>query len=193
MSDISEKMDDGKIIDLYIKRDEMAILYTRSKYGEKLKRIAMNLLRDFRTAAALENDTYLKTWQRVPPDEPRSYFFTYLSRIIRFDTIDVLRKMNRDRRTLQFVELTEEMESCIPSPSDVESEIDAKTLSHIISTFLRGISPEKRNVFLRRYFYMDPVSEIAKRYSLSESKIRTMLFRIRNDLKEYLRKEGYEL
>ncbi len=91
------------------------------------------------------------------------------------------------------VEWTQESEECIAAPDDVESAMDAQTLSKIVSDFLRTQSTEKANLFLRRYWFLDSVSEIAKRYGISESKVKTTLFRTRKALRDYLDKEGYTL
>lgn len=99
----------------------------------------------------------------------------------------------RQKRYAEFIELTNEIESCIPSPGDVESNMDAKTLSDIVGRFLKGINKEKRILFIRRYWFMDSIKDIATHYSLTEGKVKTTLFRTRNELKAYLEKEGYIL
>ena len=85
------------------------------------------------------------------------------------------------------------MEECIPAPDDLESRLDALALQEALNSFLGTLGEEKRNVFLRRYWYLDSVEEMAKRFGMSRSKIKTMLFRTRNQLREYLRKEGYAI
>jgi RNA polymerase sigma-70 factor (ECF subfamily) len=85
------------------------------------------------------------------------------------------------------------MEECIPSPDDNECRIDDMALSEAINGFLGTLSDEKRNIFLRRYWYLDSIADISKRFNLSESKVKTTLFRCRNQLREYLIKEGYTL
>ena len=85
------------------------------------------------------------------------------------------------------------MEQCIPGPDNTERHMDAAILCDAINKFLAKLSPEKRNIFVRRYWFMDSVSSIARIYGLSESKVKSILFRSRNQLREYLKKEGYEL
>lgn len=186
-------MEDSEIVDLFLKRDEKAIQYTSDKYGVKLRRIAENILSDYHTAEECENDTYLNTWNLIPPNEPRTYFFTFLARIIRYKAIDRIKQKMRQKRYAEFIELTNEIESCIPSPGDVESKMDAKTLSDIVGRFLKGINKEKRILFIRRYWFMDSIKDIATHYSLTEGRVKTTLFRTRNELKAYLEKEGYIL
>lgn len=85
------------------------------------------------------------------------------------------------------------MEQCIPAPDDTERRIDAMVLCEAINTFLATLSDEKRNIFMRRYWYMDSIAAVSKRYGLSQSKVKSILFRSRNQLREYLDKEGYDL
>lgn len=186
-------MEDEKIIDLYIARNEEAIRYTSEKYGSKLSHISLRITEDAQTAEECANDTYLEAWNRIPPNEPRTYFFPFLSRIIRNLSINRCMEKKRLKRNAYIAELTAEMEQCIPNPDDVESQMEGEELGRVISAFLRRLPGEKRLMFMQRYYYLDSVSSIAKRFGFSESKVKTSLFRIRNDLREYLIKEGYTI
>ena len=186
-------MNDENIVQLYLSRNEEAIRYMAEEYGMRLRTISFGITSDEQTAEECENDTYLEAWNRIPPHEPKSYFFVFLVRIIRHISIDRCRERKRLRRNGYFIELSEELEMCLPSTDDVESEIDAKMLGEAISRFLLTLSKEKRVIFMRRYFYMNTVSEISKLFLISESKVKTTLFRTRNDLREYLMKEGFYL
>lgn len=101
-----------------------------------------------------------------------------------------LDRVKKDART-RTSELTSELENTPPSPNNAEGRLDGKLLSEAISRFLRTQNAEKRNIFLRRYWFTDSVSEIAKRYSISEGKVKSVLFRTRNALHEHLKKEGF--
>lgn len=186
-------MDDSRIVDLFLARDEAAIKESAMKYGQALRKIANNILSDQETVAECENDTYLKAWESIPPNEPRHYLFAFLARIIRFTAINRIRENSRKTQGVTFVELSEEIEICLPAPGTVEEEIDGKELSRTISAFLRNLDEEKRNIFIRRYWYMDSVKDIALFYRVTEGKVKSTLFRVRNDLKDHLKKEGYYL
>lgn len=183
-------MEDAHIVQLYLQRDESAIDATASRYGMRLRNLANSILQDIHMAEECENDTYLAAWNSIPPHEPFTYLFAFLARITRHLALDRCREQSRKKRNVLLVELTREMEQCIPGTGNVEGSVDARMLGVAISKFLREISEERRLVFLRRYWYMDSVAEIAKGFSLSESAVKTMLFRIRQELKSYLRKEG---
>ena len=184
-------MEDSQIVELYLSRDESAVAHTGEKYGARLRAIAHRITEDPGAAEECENDTYLEAWNAIPPHEPRSYLFAFLARITRHLALDRCKERSRQKRSGQLVPLTREMEQCIPSPHDPEKVVDARLLSAAVSAFLRTIGQEQRNIFLRRYWYLDSVSDIAARFSISQSKVKTTLFRTRNALKQYLKKEDF--
>lgn len=186
-------MEDGKIVDLYLERDECAVSETKQKYGTRLRSLAYGFVQDHETAEECESDTYMKAWCSIPPHEPREYLYAFLARITRHISLNICRERSRLKRSAFICQLSDEMEECIPSPDDVECRIDGIVLGEAINGFLSTLSEEKRNVFLRRYWYLDSIEEISRRYSLSQSKVKTMLFRSRGKLREYLEKEGYNL
>ena len=183
-------MDDARIVDLYLARDEEAIRLTKETYGAKLRGLASRILRDPEDAEECENDTYLKAWKQIPPHEPREYLFPFLARITRMSALDRIKEKLREKRNAEIVTLSEELEAVILARGDVESEIEGHELSRLISDFLRRQEAEKRNIFLRRYWYMDSVQEIAERFGLTQNTVKLSLMRTRKKLKEYLRKEG---
>ena len=178
---------------MYVNRDENAIKQTSDKYGSRLRAISFRITGDRETSEECENDTYLETWNRIPPCGPKDYFFAFLAKITRSRSIDRCRERSRLKRNSYIVELSDELETCIPAVNDVENDVEAKLLGEAISRFLYTLSDEKQVIFMRRYFYLDTVSEIAKRLSIGDSKVKTTLFRVRNELRDYLIKEGYTL
>ena len=164
-------MDDNRIVELYLLRDETAIKQTTEKYGSRLRSLAYGIVKDQQTAEECENDTYMKAWNTIPPHEPRSYLYAFLARITRHISLNCCRDRSRLKRNAFICELGAEMEQCIPAPDDVECRIDD----------------------IRRYWYLDSVVAISKRFALSESKVKTTLFRCRTGLREHLEKEGYTL
>ena len=184
-------MEDDKIVWLYLNRDETAIRQTSEKYGSRLRAISYRITHDRETSEECENETYLETWNRIPPCDPRDYFYAFLAKITRALSIDRCRERTRLKRDSYIVELTSELEMCIPAVDDVAGDVEAKLLGEAISRYLHTLSDEKQVIFMRRYFYLDTVSEIAKRLSISDSKVKTTLLRVRNELRDHLIKEGY--
>lgn len=184
-------MEDSQIVDLYLARNEQAITESAAQYGSRLRTIANRITGDPLTAEECENDTYLRAWNLIPPHEPRNYLLPFLARIVRFCAIDALKRGKARRRDAEFLALTEEIADCIPSDLDVETAVDAKELSRLISAFLHELSPDKRIMFLRRYYFMDTIADIAERLGIAPGTIRTGLHRTRTALKEYLKKEHY--
>ncbi len=184
-------MEDDKIVQLYLERNEAAIRQTAEKYGSRLRAISYRITGDRETSEECENDTYLETWNRIPPSHPKDYFYAFLVRIIRALSINRWHERTRLKRNSCLVELTSELEECLPAENDVAKEVEAKLLGETISRYLHTLSEEKQVMFVRRYFYLDTVPEIAGRLSISDSKVKTTLFRVRKELKDYLIKEGY--
>ena len=182
-------MGDNEIVELYLLRDERAICQTAEKYGVRLRALANGIVGDGPTAEECENDTYLEAWNRIPPHQPREYLYAFLARITRHIALNRCRDRQRLKRRAHVDELTAEMQECIPSPDDVERRMDEKALCDAINGFLGKLDDEKRNVFVRRYWYLDSVAAIAKRFALSESKVKVTLFRCRKGLREHLEKE----
>lgn len=186
-------MDDGKIVELFLLRDESAIKYTSDKYGKRLRSLSQRIVKDLQTAEECENDTYVETWNSIPPNEPKDYLYPFLARIVRHISLNFCRDRSRLKRSAYICELSAEMEQCIPVPDDCQCRIDNMVLKEAINGFLASLNMEKRNIFLRRYWYLDSIADISKRFDLSESKVKTTLFRSRNQLRKHLEKEGYIL
>ena len=179
-------MDDKQIIELYFARDERAIEETRSRYGRLLRSVAMTILNSQPDSEECENDTYLRTWNNIPPTRP-TYFSAFLSKITRNLAINRLR--NRERRVTFATELIfEELAEAIPSgEGDISEDIE---LRDAINGFLESLSRTKRQIFVKRYFFMRDVKDIAKELGLTVSGVKVSLHRARNELREYLESRG---
>ena len=181
-------MTDIQIIDLYWARNEQAIHETDLRYGSKLHYLADKIVRDFEDAQECVNDTYLKTWDTIPPKRPE-YFFAYIAKICRNFALGVLDWKSAAKRKGEVVALTQEMEAWIPDPQH-ERKLEGEELGEVLNRFLESLSVDNRVIFLRRYWYLDTVAEIAHRYGMSESKVKTQLHRTRAKLHAFLTKEG---
>lgn len=186
-------MEDKEIIELYFARDEKAIQCTAEVYGERLRRLAYNIVQDDRDAQECENETYFRTWRSIPPKNPRKYFLAFLSKITRNLALDKCRQQNADKRNAIVIALSEEMEQCIPAGESIEEKIYKAELEKCINGFIERQTEVNRNLFLRRYWYMDSIAELSERFAMSESKVKNILFRLRKDLRLFLRKEGYDI
>ena len=183
-------MKDIDIIKLYFARSQKAIEETDKKYGAYCNTIARNILCNSQDSEECVNDTYLKTWNSVPPKRPEN-LRTYLGRITRSLAINRYKMYSAEKRGGKGVELLlSELEGCIPSNMTVEEAVDEKLLVTLLEEFLKRQSDTKRKIFLRRYWYCESIAQIAKDFSVSESKVASVLYRMRLKLKEYLEKEG---
>ncbi len=184
-------LEDSKIIELYFARDEAAIAETSTKYGYYCKKIAMNILADLFESEECVNDTYVKVWNTVPPTVP-NIFKAFLAKITRNLALDRYGERTAKKRGGRVYESLEELSECIGS-SETEDELDSKALTELINRFLSRESELSRRIFVRRYFYQDSVSEIAKRLRVTESRVKTTLHRARARLADVLRGEGFTL
>ena len=183
-------MEDETIIDLYFAREERAISETGKKYGSYCRSIAFNILHSHEDTEECVSDTYLGAWTRIPPHEPRTYFFAFLARIVRAASIDRCRKNMRQKRTAHVEELTKELEECIAAPDDLGCRLDDRAIADALNGFLGTLTPETRQIFLRRYWYADSIRDLALRFGYTEGKVKTLLFRTRARLRGYLDERG---
>ena len=183
-------MEDSEIVDLYLARNEDAIVRTEEKYGRGLRKIISSVLDD-EACKECENDVYLRAWDLIPPNEPRDHFFAFLGKIASNLAIDEWRRTNAQKRKATMIELSEELHECMPAGNSVEGEVLARELKKAINSFLSARSQTERKIFLRRYWYFDTVPEISKRYGYTQGKVKSVLHRMRGELKEVLEKEGY--
>lgn len=186
-------MDDEQIIEMYLQRDEAAIVHTQDKYGVRIRTISFVITGDRCSAEEVENDTYLRAWNSIPPNKPYNSFFAYLAKIARNLSISVLRSKKAYKRDAVVEELSEELEQCIPDKARVEDEFDGKLLSSKISAFLDTKPARNRDIFMRRYWFFDSLDSIANRFGISANNVNVILHRMRNELREYLEKEGYSI
>ena len=180
-------MDDEQIVELYWNRKENAINETANKYSRLCRSIAMNILGNIPDAEECENDTYLALWNAIPSTRPNS-FSAFLSTVVRNKALDQYkRKKRRNRECELIVSELEECAFCIPS---AEESFEGKQVHRYISDFLAHQKKETRIIFVRRYWYADPIADIANRMGYTEGKVKTVLFRTRKKLGEYLAGQG---
>ena len=181
-------MDENKIVELLFARNEDGIKHMDDTYGRRLFALADNIVRNDQDAEESVSDTYMKAWDTIPPKKPM-HLFAYLAKICRNFALKKLDWKQAAKRNAEVVSLTQEMETCIPDTSR-EREVEAKELGRILDSFLRTLSEGNQMVFLRRYWYVDTIAEIAARYGISESAVNMRLNRTRAKLSAYLKKEG---
>lgn len=184
-------MEDSQIVDLYWQRSEDAIRETDKAHGRKLHILSYRIVQNDQDAEESVSDTYMEAWNQIPPTRP-NFLFAYLAKICRNISCSRLDWLNAAKRKADIVRLTSELELCIPDRR-MEQQLEGEELGRIITRFLDTLPKESRLIFMRRYWYMDSIQEIAARYGMGESKVKTQLHRTRNKLRDYLSKEGIEV
>lgn len=186
-------MDDNGIIRLYWERNEQAIIATSDKYGHYCKAIAKNILNNEQDAEECVNDTYLSAWNSMPTHWP-AQLATFLGKITRNLSFNKYKRNHAEKRGGGEMALVlDELTDCVSDVDSVEQTIDRQELQKAIHLFLRSLSTEKRNMFVRRYWYVDSVSDIAKDYGMLPGTVSKGLERIRKQLKAYLTERGFYL
>ena len=168
-----------------------AIRETETKYDRYLTKIAYNILADLEDSRESVNDTYMAAWESMPPHRP-TVLSAYLAKLTRRISIDRFRYRTRDKRMAsEYAISLSELSDCVSGGNTTEEIINVRLLADAIGVYLRLQSPEVRTAFLGRYYFLDPVREVARYCSMSESKCKSLLHRTRLGLREYLAKEGY--
>lgn len=185
-------MEDNEIIELYFNRDEAALSETDKKYRSYLTRIAENVLHNPQDGQEAVNDTYLKAWNAMPPHKP-NLLSAFLGKITRSLAIDKLRTYTREKRGGSSYQLSLDELCDIVSGSDPTEELDVKQLAAAISEYLRSVDKEKRAAFVWRYYYCDSIGEICSRLDCGESRVKSLLHRTRQGLKQKLESEGFDI
>lgn len=182
-------MEDSRIVEMYWERNEAAISHTQEKYGNYLSKIAYNILADIEDSKESVNDTYLRAWNSIPPHKPVR-LSAFLAKITRQISIDIYRKKTSKKRAgSEYALSLDELFDCASSDGNPEKDVDMKALSTAINRWLSSVSDTQRKAFVSRYFYFDSVKDIANHLELSESNVKSLLYRARLDLKNYLQKE----
>ena len=184
-------MNDRELIELYWQRDESALTISEERYGAYCLRIAHNILGDKEDAEESVNDVWLAAWKSIPPHRPK-VLQAFLGKLAR----NISLKKRRDQRAAkrgggELPLIYDELADCIPARNCVEQEVETAALSAVINGFLDGLSAVEQAVFLRRYWYFDSISAIARQFRFTESKVKSMLFRTRKKLAQILEKEGF--
>lgn len=186
-------MEDNQIIQLYFDRSEEAITQTAQKYGKYCHTIAYNILHNVEDSEECVNDTYWKAWSAIPPSKPKR-LAAFLGKITRNLSLDKFRRYKADKRGGGEMALAlEELGDCVSSSEKTEEYVDSMFLVETLNQFLASLSTEQRKIFMRRYWYVSSVEEIANEYGISQSKVKMSLLRSRNRLKQVLEEEGIAL
>ncbi len=186
-------MEDSRIVDLYWDRNEQAIAETADKYGSYCLKISVNILDNYEDAEECVNDTYMRAWNTMPTERP-SRLGAFLAKICRNLSLDRYKANHAAKREQSlFVVSLDEWNECIPSggfSNEADVAMESERVGRCINAFLHRQRAEVREVFICRYFYSESLDSIARRFGMTESKVKSMLHRTRAKLRKYLESEG---
>jgi RNA polymerase sigma-70 factor (ECF subfamily) len=187
-----DAVEDKTIIELYFRRSERALDETVIKYGAYCRTVAQNVLTRPEDAEECVNDTWLAAWNDIPPSRPDS-LRAYLGRLTRNLAITRWRAMHAKKRFDGMEALLSELEDCLPAPDSVEREVERAELSAVLRSWVDSLSAPQRQLFVRRYWYGDTASTLAKKTGISEAGMSRKLSRMRESLREHLAERGDEI
>ena len=183
-------INDAAIIALLQKRDEAALQEIRKAYGDFCFQTAYRILGSREDAEECVGDMLIDAWNSIPPHNPNS-LCAYLTVLVRRSALDRLRhETSKKRGGMQFAAALDEIAEIIPSDERIESEVERREMLAAVTSFLRSLPEQQKQIFMLRYFTAAPVKEIAERFGLTQNTVKLSLMRTRKKLKEYLRKEG---
>lgn len=186
-------MNDREIIDLFLKRDEQAITETKKSYKNYMFKISYNILGNKEDVEENESNVLYSIWNKIPPEEPKN-FKAFIAKITRNNAIDIYRKNKAEKRMGdRYSECLEEFRDIISDDSTIDGELNLNILKDHIEIFLNKISKKDKHIFLLKYFYFESINEISKQLGISISNVKVSLYRSRENLRDYLLMEGYDL
>ena len=182
-------LDDSEILDLYVRRSEEAIIHTAEKYERYCHSIAYNILTSNEESDECVNDTYFRAWNAIPPNIPQR-LAAFLGKITRNLALNRYEKRKAAKRGTGQIELAlSELEECVDMQSDVENESNRRLLTEAVNRFLAEQTKEKCEIFVQRYWYLMSIKQISEQSGTKENQIKSVLFRMRAELKEHLKKK----
>ncbi len=185
-------MEDKEIVELYWARSEAAIVETEKKYGRYCRYIACRIVGNELDAEEIVSDTYLKTWNTIPPNRP-DLLKPYIGMITRQLSYNAYEARGAKKRGGQMELLLDELSECIPDGDSGMDMGESVALRDALNRFIASLPEKTQMIFLRRYWYAGSVAEIAVEYSMTENHVSVLLFNVRKKLKKYLSMEGFEV
>lgn len=183
------KMRDSEIVNALFERDESVLKEISGQFGKLCMKIALNVLQNAEEAEECVNDAYMNIWDSIPPSRPDN-FRAFICKITRNLAVNRLKFNAAKKRSGGSVISLNELENTIGEAAEVT---DYNALGELIDKFLRTEKPQAQLIFMRRYFFLDSIAEIAKMYGYGESKVKSVLFRTRKRLEKFLIKNGFDI
>ncbi len=183
-------MEDCRIVDLFFARDEGALDIFCKKYKNYIMHILSNILTSSQDSEECLQDTMLALWNSIPPERPES-LGAYAGKIARNKAIDKYRAIHSQKREENISDILSELDECLPSRDNTEREAENKRLAESVNAFVATLSRRDRIIFIRRYWYSEPIENISRGLKIKSTTVRVALHRIRTRLKDHLEKGGF--
>lgn len=185
-------MEDVAIKKLLMERSETALQEISNQYSNLYKSVIRQMLSNENDVEECANDVLLALWDSIPPNNPQN-LGAYICTVARRVAINRLKYNKRKKRNSDYTVMLSELGDCVPDTDALETQEELAGIERILSDFIRGLDAKTRVLFVRRYIFLESVTELSQRYGIKEGTISTKLFRARKKLKAILRKEGIDI
>ncbi len=185
-------LEDERIIGLFFERSQDAVAQLSKKYGRLLLKVAVGILNNVSDSEECVNDAYLAAWDSIPPNRPKP-LSSYLCRIVRNLCVKRYHFNTAAKRNSVYDAALDELEGCFPAGGTAEDDFDAAEAARALNRFLGTLERENRVIFVRRYWLCESLDDIAALFGTTAHNISARLYRTRERLKKYLKKEGVQL
>ena len=182
-------MEDKKITEMFLNREESAISELTKKYGRLFRNLAFNVVGNEEDAEECVNDSCMEIWNAIPPANP-DILLAFACKIVRRVSINRLRFNIRQKRNCDMTVPIEELSECLSGTDEMEHLVNSTHFKEVINVFLHSLDEDSRNLFVKRYFFFESLESLAEHFGVSENKISVRLHRIRKKLALKLKEEG---
>ncbi len=182
-------MEDSQIVDGFFRRDPQAVAAVQEKYERHCLNAARHILPDERDAEECVSDVWLRLWNAIPPERPRS-LAAYITTVTRRVALDKCDYNHAAQRRSDLTVAFEDLEGCLSGEDTAVRAMEQEDFRRVLNAFLRRLTRQSRSYFIRRYWYGESIREIAESCGDGEEKVKSSLFRTRQRLRTVLEKEG---
>lgn len=181
-------MEDYEIVNLFCVKSELAIKEVVKKYGRYIYYICLYVTGKHEDAEECFNDSLYILWSRIPLSRPKS-LPAYIRTVAYHVALGRKDYYNAAKRNRQLEEDYDE-NSMTAAGNNIEEYIERICIMAAFQKFILGLSLEKQYVFTEKYNNSKSIEEISNKYGMSQSKVKMMLFRMRQELKKRLEEEN---
>lgn len=180
-------MKEREIIELIAKGDELGLKELQINYSPLIRYIISPILKDTREQEECLSEVIMKIWDKIHLYNPeKGSWNAWVTSIARNTSLNHLRKTKTE---ISFEDLSSDIPSSEPTPEEI---LIKREREQLLKTTLGKLSKNDRAIFYRKYYYLQPTSQIASELSMTERAVEGKLYRIKQKLRTLLGGDDYE-